>query len=371
MNNHEGCALMDKTYPFILTLFSFFSLFLCTLLGCGGGGDSGGAAANGITTATINAAGVTTTIAPGSSIPIPDRALWESQMQSFGRIHCDQGEIQRTGTDESGVWYYDGIRTFQQIADYTGDPSWRLCADYVKAVYRPLALGGGGQVPGWQVFPHGLAEDFRSTGDALSRSAVVSLATQSAWAPQGGDADAEMSRETAYLIHAYMKAIEVGEARSPLLQQAVEFALGHLDQWSGSRIAPYVKPFMVGLTFEALIAYEERFGDGRILPAIQRTADWLWDEAWHPATRSFFYISCKPGSQAVTDECIGLPREPSPDLNLLIAPAYAWLYRRLGEVRFQQRGDEIFSGGVRGAWLDGGKQFSQNYRWSFDYIRNR
>jgi hypothetical protein len=292
-------------------------------------------------------------------------------MQSFGRTHCDQGEIQRTGDDESGVWYYDGIRVFQQIADYTGDSSWRLCADYVKDVYRPLVLAGSGRVDGWRVFPHGLAEDFRRTGDATSRNAVVSLATRSAWAPQGGDADAEMSRETAYMIHAYMKAIDVGEARSPLLQQAVEFALGHLDQWSGAQSAPYFKPFMVGLTFEALIAYEERYGDGRILPAIQRTADWLWNGGWDPGTRSFFYIVCKPGSESVTNECIGLPREPSPDLNLLIAPAYAWLFRRLGEVRFQQRGDEIFSGGVRGSWLEGGKQFSQSYRWSFDYIRYR
>jgi hypothetical protein len=26
---------------------------------------------------------------------------------------------------------------------------------------------------------------------------------------------------------------------------------------------------------------------------------------------------------------------------------------------------------VQGAWLEGGKQFSQNYRWSFDYVRWR
>ena len=352
-----------------------FSAILC-ICSCGGGGSGNGSVpVNGTTSTTTidttsTAITTTTTVGPSPGL-IPERALWETQMQSFGRMHCNQGEIQRTGTDESGVWYYDGMRTFQQIANYTGDASWRLCADYVKAVYRPVAMGDSGQVPGWWVFPHGLAEDFRKTGDGTSRRAVVMLATQSAWAPQAGGADAELSRETAYLIHAYMKADDAGEARSPLLQQAVGYALGHLDQWSGSRSAPYVKPFMVGLTFEALIAYEERYGDGRILPAIRRTADWLWDEAWHPASRSFVYIACKPGSQAVTGECSGLPREPAPDLNLLIAPAYAWLYRRLGEVRFLQRGDEIFSGGVRGAWLGGGKQFSQSYRWSFDYIRYR
>ena len=28
-------------------------------------------------------------------------------------------------------------------------------------------------------------------------------------------------------------------------------------------------------------------------------------------------------------------------------------------------------GGVEGAWLDQGKQFSQNYRWSFDFVKWR
>lgn len=52
-------------------------------------------------------------------------------------------------------------------------------------------------------------------------------------------------------------------------------------------------------------------------------------------------------------------------------PAYGWLYRETLEPRFRERGDLIFASGVRGAWLDGGKQFSQNYRWSFDYVRWR
>ena len=29
------------------------------------------------------------------------------------------------------------------------------------------------------------------------------------------------------------------------------------------------------------------------------------------------------------------------------------------------------SGGVEGAWLDQGKQFNQNYRWSIDYLKWR
>ncbi len=35
---------------------------------------------------------------------------------------------------------------------------------------------------------------------------------------------------------------------------------------------------------------------------------------------------------------------------------------------YRDRGDAIFAGGVEQAWLDGGKQFNQNYRWSFDCV---
>jgi hypothetical protein len=53
---------------------------------------------------------------------------------------------------------------------------------------------------------------------------------------------------------------------------------------------------------------------------------------------------------------------------MLIAPAYAWFYNLTGDVSYLQKGDQIFNGGVAGAWLGGGKQFSQNYRWSFQYV---
>lgn len=46
----------------------------------------------------------------------------------------------------------------------------------------------------------------------------------------------------------------------------------------------------------------------------------------------------------------------------------------LGNSTYQQWGDEAFQGGTDGIWLnllDGGKHYSQNYRWSFDYVKWR
>ena len=115
---------------------------------------------------------------------------------------------------------------------------------------------------------------------------------------------------------------------------------------------------MVGLMAEALIQYYEETKDPRVPPAIKAAADGLWARAWIPDGNGFYYESTNPTKAA-------------PDLNLLIAPAYAWLYRLTGDPVYQQRGDLIFQGGVEGAWLEQGKQFSQNYRWSFDYVKWR
>ena len=59
------------------------------------------------------------------------------------------------------------------------------------------------------------------------------------------------------------------------------------------------------------------------------------------------------------------------NLNLLIAPVYAWLYMRTADTIYRDRGDKVFAGGVKKAWLHGDKQFKQNYHWSFDYVKWR
>jgi hypothetical protein len=118
-------------------------------------------------------------------------------------------------------------------------------------------------------------------------------------------------------------------------------------------------PFMVGLTMEALINYYEKTGDVRIPTQIRLAADGLWSTAWVPASSSFYY-------ESAGDQTVGIA-----DLNLLIAPAYAWLWQKTGAAKYLQSGDQVFAGGVLYANFWSGKQFSQNYRWSFDYVNWR
>jgi hypothetical protein len=187
------------------------------------------------------------------------------------------------------------------------------------------------------------------------------------------------SREVAYAIRAHLNAEKLGAAPRPRTESLVDLALGHIDQWfisktyrvePGSDPAPegmyYVQPFMVGLTTEALIMWEEKTGDSRVVPAIQVALDWLWDNAWVAEDEAFWYENW------VADPSMPFPAKAgAPDLNLLIAPAYAWLYKKTCDPVLLERADQLFSGGVAGAYLADGKHFNQNYCWSFTYVKLR
>jgi PKD repeat protein len=263
---------------------------------------------------------------------------------------------------EGNPWFYDGERVYSQIAEYTHDGYWYSCAELQEGVYRPYVIENGGGLPGYRVFPHGLAMDYERTGDELSRTAVELLYTGNGWVKVGNlsyDMSWEASREVAYALNTHLVHERLGGVRGPFLQDLVEAAIGHFDQWFVSGKAAYVQPFMVALSAEALIGYYELTGDNRVPPLLKLAADRLWEKSWDPSTRSFLYYNGDGTS------------EPSPDLNLLIAPLYGWVYRQTADAAYRTKGDEIFTGGVQGAWLQGGKQFSESYRWSFDYLKWR
>lgn len=298
--------------------------------------------------------------------PIPELGRWWAQMIKFGKKHAASLQETRGPLDPLlNATYYDAQRVLFQVASFSPDPSWLVAADNAMKIYRDrYVLEHDGKVPGYWIFPHGLAIHYQRTKDAKSRQALVSLANNAAFAPDstpsGWTEDVATSREVAYNIHSLMKAEEVGEPRRPRLSLLVNQALGHIDQWFVSRTAPFLQPFMFGLTAEALIAYHAKTADPRIPTAIKTGADWLWEHAWISKAKAFQYVDRNVAKVGGT--------EPAPDLNLLIAPVYAWIYRRTGDLAYRERGDAIFAGGVAQAWLLGGKQFNQNYRWSFDYV---
>jgi hypothetical protein len=316
---------------------------------------------------------------------IPEFGRWEAQMVSFGRAHCDYLAQPHTSDELLNAVYYDALRVFLQIADYTRNAAWTTCAQRAKAIYRDrYVLANKGKVPGYWNFTQGLTMDYLRTGDEASKTAVILLSENAAYATDSTEPawtrSAVRSREVAYAIMSYLDAERLGARPRPRLAALVDQALGHIDQWFVSKTyrCPrdcdppaaagqyYIQPFMVALTSEALLAYADKTRDPRVLPAVTLALDWLWANAWVAADQAFWY------DNQVADPSRPFPPRPgSPDLNLLIAPTYGWVFRQSGDATYRQRGDQIFAGGVKRAYLGGGKQFDQNYRTSFDYVKWR
>lgn len=291
--------------------------------------------------------------------PIPKLKKWELTMTDLGRKWCDPSQVMAFGW-EPQIWYYDGGRTYLQIADYTKDPgTWYPCAFNIINQYRDRVIARKGYYEGWRVFPHGLAMSYWRTGDVRAKEAAILLSRSSAYAQSGGRVNVGDMRETAYIIDAYVKAEQLGEPRSPHLARAVDFALGMFDQLFASYPPLYQQSFYDGLMAEALIQYYELTQDARVPPAIKAMLDWLWSNAYDPRSHSFTY-----------NPLLVPPSYQTAQSNLII-PAFAWYWQLSGDPVYRQRGDDLFAHALDSDIGYSGKIFNQNYRWSFDYVRWR
>ncbi len=292
--------------------------------------------------------------------PLASLAQWESNMVTYGRQHCTTAEA--TQYSMYNVTYYDGTRVYYQIADYTGDSSFNACADMVYSGYSAYVNNANGAAAGYQVFPHGLAMRFQRTGDVGARQTLTNLQAHSAytnWPDISSTIDWSRSREVSYAIETNLVNQSLGAAPNPHLQDLIEAQLGQFDQWFLTKNASYVQPFMVGLAAEALIQYWDVSHDPRIPPTLQMAADQVWAQSWDTSCNCFYYYNSDTAFR------------PTADLNLLLAPMYGWVYQRTGAQIYRDEGDQMFNSGVAGAYLAGGKQFSQNYRWGGKYVEWR
>lgn len=309
--------------------------------------------------------------------PLAYKSNWESNMTTWGDYH--KNDVFNGSFDEKLLsTYYDGGFVYFRLKDYTGTSSWGTVAtDFIDFFRDQYVVPNNGAIPGYWNFTHGLTEDYLRNADTASRDAVRDdLAVNAAFAndatPLSSTVDYLLSREVAYTVMCYLNAERCGASRRvPRLSQLFEQMLGHMDQWFVSQTAGYVRPFMVALTARALIMYHETIGDSRIVPMLETAYEWLWQNTWLPGDLTFKYTD-----RVAYDNSGG--EEPSPDLNLLILPVFGYLYYQTGDTTWITRGDQVFQGGVVGAGSSGnpsgaylagsGKQFNQNYFWSFDYL---
>ena len=338
--------------------------------------------------------------------PIPYLDKWLSRWQTYGeKYYCSKEQIEANGIIETGAgtysaWYYDGMWGAYKLSDWVSSEAeknkWRLCATYFRKPYRDdYVLKNNGKIPGWRIFPRGLYEDYLRTGDEKSKEALILMAKNAAYAYRNVTPTASVwhpaySREVAYNIDAYLLARKLAPQDKAFQKDDpyIDVALSHLDRWiewlaNSPRTTKCdcgdagLQPFMVGLTIKSLYYVYQEIKDSpreidqavvaKIKEKVPRILDLMWEEAWgenHPeesgGRQAFYYGSNTRDYQN------------KEDLNLLIAPAYAFAWQLTGEERFRTRADKIFAAGVQKANIDYmGKIFSQNYFWSDDYVKIR
>ena len=349
---------------------------------------------------------------PATAVPrVPALARWEQNLRgispqgrppvpgpsTYARLYGSSTALGNMDGDN----HYDPLQVFlggrayarsrREAGDLSWDPRWFDPA--VQAAvhqYRDLYLiPNACRAAGYHAHNTGLAWHYLETGDALSRDVAILMSRRSAgsddqW-PIENSASFEASREVAFSILMRLNAEDLGQAHRTRTDELVSVAIGHIDQWTASRRSHclYVRPFMVGLTLEALIAYWDRYRDPRIPPKVKLALDWLRANAWSPTgggtpgTGAFLYTDIDVGRlDPIGCQGHGYSPEgggqwPAPDLSLLIAPAYAWYYLHSGDPTYRAWGDEAWAGssGVNTIYTQ--KVYNQTYRWSRRFLEWR
>jgi hypothetical protein len=336
------------------------------------------------------------------AVPVPMRARWESDMTQWGQRWCPSMNPAAFNTYLfQSIMFYDGARVFYQMQDYTKDPKWAPCAHQLATAYYPYISNGA--FFGLSMFPQGLMMDAQRTGTGSSYAGVSVLGGTASWNEGNPEymTDFTSLREDAYGVESLLDAQTLNGTTFPLLQQAETTLLGTLDQIFIQKRYTWYQPFMVGLAAEALIKYNDQYPDPRIPYVLKQALDTMWSNAWRPDLHGFYYrcyAANLPGlpadMPASNHGCFDPDTSPGnadsqaypwtpgdtfdysdvqPNLNNLISPAYAWMYLQTGDTRYREAADSIFADGViyNGAINWAGKEFSQNYRWSFDYMKWR
>ncbi len=312
---------------------------------------------------------------------IPGLKTWETQMFDLGKKWCiyrDQQNAAGNFVDAWGwtgdAWFYDGGRVYQSIDTYTaaaGHPmhaAWQHCALNILDPYANYLVANKGNMAGYSIFTYGMAMNYWRTKAEVMKRGVIAVATQGPQRVSCGSVDIGGIRENAYRSNAWMTNEMLGAPRWPLLQRNIDKLMGNLNMAARGNTES-VHPFMIGLGMDALIHwYELNLAEGhpdyRVLPVIKEALDGLWHNSWLPKQNMFRYAPFR------------LPYNDSTEyttLNNLVSEAYAWYWMMTGDTTERDRGDLLFAHAFDDpdgySWS--GKQFSQEFEFSFDFVRYR
>jgi hypothetical protein len=315
----------------------------------------------------------------GPTVTVEDAPREPAFFRDYEDHFVHYSDVHAAGTGEP--WkdnYYDRALAHYAYWVRTADAVYferatRLVHDYIEQYVERNDY----RVTPRNMHTEGMELHYLLTGDEGSREAVGRLASRmSSPFPNStthgygiGNNDGTEGRIQARMLQLYFTAWRLqagGSDWGEAAREAVDMILGTQSDDGAYRFdvwCDHHSYYMTGLVNDALIKYYEGFeADPRILDAVGRSLDFMW-EGWLPDAGAFPYLS---GS------CSGAGGpSPSPDLNMLIVVGYGWYAARTGDDSYRERGDEVFAGGVRGAYLEGSKQFNENYYDSFLYLGYR
>ena len=345
--------------------------------------------------------------------PIPHKDHWESQMLTLAAKWKEQAMTlvpEDFGSwGENKCWYYDGGAVYLQIADYTKDEQWIAPAEaifdsYATHIVTAISNSYGGMEhgsfsPAYHAFSKGFMMDFKRTANQARMDSILNLTTSpginfmstaQGQAPWNGLSNLKPEsytpqyiRESAYCVKALVHKEMLDELRDHRLEEGVtNCVVADLENFMTPGSSSYlgagnggINNFMIGLALEALIAYyemteSEGSPDTRIPPIIKTVLDFFWIHCVDPATYGVWYCSDLVNS--------GGALYTSSSLNLMCASAWAWYWKFSKEEKYLTQGDQLWTAGVLGVgdpqtsdYTYSGKEFSQQYAWSFDYVKWR
>jgi len=307
---------------------------------------------------------------PGGAIPAAGSPFptYESQFVTYSDRHFATEGVQWEQAN-----YYD--RAFSHYVYWmrSGVPEYWKRATALALDYRIkyLEAYGFNPPPHWMLL-EGIAWHYWLTGDEASRQAVIRTAQQLVFlypAAQLANPAGEYieGRIQARLLLGTLLGLWVGDNTRDWGSLATQYAraIQATQRSDGSFSWPnwcgFQGNYMVGLQNDALIKYYEGFvPDTSLISTIRRSIDYLRRTAWSSSQQAFGYM---------TGVCpnVGDPT-PAVDLNMLMVAGPAFLGARTGQRQYLAFADSIADGAIRGAWLDGSKQFNQQYYDSYLWL---
>jgi hypothetical protein len=297
---------------------------------------------------------------------------YEADFRTYADVHWNAGGAAWTEN------YYDRALIYYAWWLRTGEVEFWRRASLMAVAYRRdyLEINNYGSTPHWAQL-EGLEKHYLLTGDEASRYAVARVAQQfRAGYHRDGDPNSLGStagwwdnRIQARVLHSYLLSWRLqATGTTPLdwaalMESALPLILSTQKPDGSYRFAQLCGEslnYMTGLLNDVMIKYYTYYKpDTRIPSAIRRSIDYLWNTQWIASSQSFKYLSG-------TCANVGGPTA-APDLNNLMVTGFGWTYRQTNDPVFRDRGDQIFAGGVYGAYVQGSKQFNEEYSASFRY----